>query len=69
MKTKTGPNGSAARHVKEIKRKTRRKFSAEVRIRIVLDGVRGKSHSGRQMLTLVGEVRLRPQQQRTTIGT
>ncbi len=43
MRTKTGPNGSADRHVKEIKRKTRRKFSAEEKIRIVLDGLRGES--------------------------
>ena len=37
MKAKTGPNGSADNHVKEIKRKTRRQFSAEENIRIVLD--------------------------------
>ena len=43
MRTKTGPNGSAERHVKEIKRKTRRKFSAEEKIRSVLDGLRGES--------------------------
>ncbi len=43
MKTRTGPNGSADRHVKEIKRKTHRKFSAEEKIRIVLDGLRGES--------------------------
>ena len=43
MRTRTGPNGSADRHVKEIKRKTRRKFSAEEKIRIVLDGLRGES--------------------------
>lgn len=29
MRTRTGPNGSADKHVKEIKRKTLRKFSAE----------------------------------------
>ena len=43
MRTRTGPNGSADKHVKEIKRKTRRKFSAEEKIRIVLDGLRGES--------------------------
>ena len=43
MRTRTGPNGLADRHVKEIKRKTRRKFSAEEKIRIVLDGLRGES--------------------------
>lgn len=36
MRTKTGPNGSADKHIKEIKRKTRRKFSAEEKIRIGL---------------------------------
>ena len=43
MRSRTGPTGSADRHVKEIKRKTRRKFSAEEKIRIVLDGLRGES--------------------------
>lgn len=43
MRTKTGPKGSADRHINEIKRKTRRKFSAEEKIRIVLDGLRGES--------------------------
>ena len=33
MRTKTGPNGSADKHVKEIKRKTRRQFSAEEKVR------------------------------------
>ena len=42
MRQKSGPNGSAARHVKEIKRKTRRKYSAEEKIRIVLEGLRGE---------------------------
>ena len=40
MRQRTGPNGSADRHVKEIKRQTRCKFSAEEKIRIVLDGLR-----------------------------
>ena len=43
MRTRTGPNGSADKHVKSIKRQTRRKFSAEEKIRIVLDGLRGES--------------------------
>ena len=42
MRTKTGPNGSADKHVEEIKRKTRRQFSAQEKIRIVLDGLRGE---------------------------
>ena len=43
MRQRTGPNGSADRHVKEIKRQTRRKFLAEEKIRIVLDGLRGEN--------------------------
>jgi len=42
MRQKHGSNGSAEKHVKEIKRKTRRKYSAEERIRIVLEGLRGE---------------------------
>ena len=30
------------KHVKDIRRKTRRKFSSEEKIRIVLDGLRGE---------------------------
>ena len=30
------------KHVKDIRRKTRRKFSSEEKIRIVLDGIRGE---------------------------
>ena len=43
MRTKKGPNGSADKHVQEIKRKTRRQFSAEEKIRIVSSGLRGGS--------------------------
>ena len=43
MRQRTGPDGSADKHIKEIKRQTRRKFSAEEKIRIVLDGLRGES--------------------------
>ena len=42
MRQKHGANGSAEKHVKEIKRKTRRKYSAEEKIRIVLEGLRGE---------------------------
>ena len=42
MRQKHGPNGSAEKHVKEIMRKTRRKYSAEKKIRIVLEGLRGE---------------------------
>jgi hypothetical protein len=37
MRQKTGPSGLADRHVREVKRQTQRKFSAEEKIRIVLD--------------------------------
>jgi transposase len=33
---------STEKHVKDIRRKTRRKFSSEEKIRIVLDGLRGE---------------------------
>jgi len=42
MRQKHGSNGSAEKHVKEIKRNTRRKYSAEEKIRIVLEGLRGE---------------------------
>ena len=42
MRQKHGSTGSAEKHVKEIKRKTRRKYSAEEKIRIVLEGLRGE---------------------------
>ncbi len=42
MRQESEPDGSAERHVKEIRRKTRRKFSAEEKIRIVLEGLRGE---------------------------
>ena len=42
MRTKTVPNGSAEKHVKDIRRKTRRRYSAEEKIRVVLDGLRGE---------------------------
>lgn len=54
MRTKTGPNGSADKHVKEIKRKTRRQFSAEEKIRIVLDGLRGESSISSFVVSLPG---------------
>ena len=42
MRQKSGPQESAEKHVKDIRRKTRRKFSAEEKIRIVLEGLRGE---------------------------
>lgn len=43
MRMRTGPNGSADSHVREIERKTRRKLLAEKKIRIVLEGPRRES--------------------------
>ncbi|MFT5932101.1 MAG: transposase [Hyphomonas sp.] len=42
LRQKSKAEGSAERHVKEIKRQTRRKFSAEEKIRIILEGLRGE---------------------------
>ena len=36
------PISDVEKHVKEIRRKTRRKYSAEDKIRIVLEGLRGE---------------------------
>ena len=45
MRQKSGPSdpSSAERLVKDIRRVTRRQFSAEEKIRIVLDGLRGEA--------------------------
>ena len=37
-----GKEGSADKTIREIRRKTRRKFSAEEKIRIVIEGLRGE---------------------------
>ncbi len=42
MRQKSGPQETAERHVKDIRRRTRRKYSAEEKIRIVLEGLRGE---------------------------
>ena len=42
MRQKSGPLETVEKHVKDIRRKTRRKFSAEEKIRIVLEGLRGE---------------------------
>ena len=42
------PKASAERVVKDIRRATRRHFSAEDKIRIVLEGLRGEVHAGRR---------------------
>jgi transposase len=38
----TPPNGSAEQHVREIRRQTRKKYSSEENIRIVISGLRGE---------------------------
>jgi len=42
MRHKSGPHGTAEAHVKEIRRATRKQYSAEEKIRIVLEGLRGE---------------------------
>ena len=43
MKRKSGPDKAPAEQVlKDIRRQTRRQYSAEEKIRIVLDGLRGE---------------------------
>lgn len=43
MRQDSGPRQTAESHVKEIRRRTRRKFAAEEKIRIVLAGLRGEA--------------------------
>ena len=38
----TPANGTAEQHVREIRRQTRKKYSAEEKIRIVISGLRGE---------------------------
>ena len=42
MRQKSGPQGSAEQHVKDIRRVTRKQYGAEEKIRIVLEGLRGE---------------------------
>jgi transposase len=42
MKQKSGPSVTAEQHVRDIRRATRKKYSAEEKIRIVLAGLRGE---------------------------
>jgi transposase len=41
MRQKSGPTETAEQHVRDIRRATRKKYSAEEKIRIVLAGLRG----------------------------
>lgn len=42
MRSKSGPQPSAEQHVREIRRQTRKRYSSEEKIRIVLEGLRGE---------------------------
>ena len=42
MRQKPRPQGSAEKHVNDIRRATRKQYSAEEKIRIVLEGLRGE---------------------------
>jgi len=42
MSQKSGPQGSAEQHVKDIRRATGKQYSSEEKIRIVLEGLRGE---------------------------
>ena len=42
MRQKSGPVETAEQHVRDIRRATRRRYSAEDKIRIVLSGLRGE---------------------------
>jgi len=42
MSKKSGPHDTAEKYVKNIRHKTRRKFSSEEKIRVVLEGLRGE---------------------------
>ena len=42
MRQNSGPRETAEKHVRDIRRATRRKFSAKEKIRIVLAGLRGE---------------------------
>ena len=42
MSQKSGPHGTAEAHVREIRRATRKQYSAEEMIRIVLEGLRSE---------------------------
>jgi transposase len=42
MRQKPGPSETAEQHVREIRRATRKRYSTEEKIRIVLSGLRGE---------------------------
>ena len=42
MRSKSGPQPSAEQHLREIRRQTRKRYSSEEKIRIVLEGLLGE---------------------------
>ena len=42
MRQKPGPSETAEQHVREIRRRTRKQYSSEEKVRIVLSGLRGE---------------------------
>ena len=42
MRQKSGPEESAEQHIKNIRRATRKRYSTEEKIRVVLSGLRGE---------------------------
>lgn len=57
MRQKSVPEkASAEQVVKDIRRATRRQFSAEEKIRIVLEGVRGEESIAKNAVILVGQI-------------
>ena len=42
MRQKSGPHETAEKHAKDIRSATRKQYSAEEKIRIVLEGLRGE---------------------------
>ncbi|PCH65841.1 MAG: hypothetical protein COC12_14060 [Rhodobacteraceae bacterium] len=51
--TRTSKQSAGERIIKDIKRKTRKQYSAEEKIRIVLDGLRGKENSLQSVLNIL----------------
>ncbi len=57
MRQKSVPEKASAEQVgKDIRRATRRQFSAEEKIRIVLEGVRGEESIAKNAVILVGQI-------------
>jgi len=57
MRQKTGPQETAEQHVRDIRRATRRKYSTEDKIRVVLSEVRRRPQHQKRTL---GQGELQP---------